>query len=90
MAFPKTQDPTAEEMRAFLKPINEGYGGDEGGFDVEAAIYWFAHSWHGGQSSNLYSTLSTSPYTPGPCTEDPSGGDDVVSWLIAELAQEYT
>lgn len=34
----------------------------------EIAIYWFASHWHGGQSSNLYSVLSTSPYKPGPNT----------------------
>jgi hypothetical protein len=38
-------------------------GADE--FDIEAAIYWFATDWHGGQWSNLYSALSTSPYKPG-------------------------
>ena len=34
-------------------------------FDAEAAMYWFAHDWHSGQTSNLYSVLSTSQYKPG-------------------------
>jgi len=50
-------DPTREEMLTALS------GADE--FDIEAAIYWFANDWHGGQFSNLYSALSTSPYRPG-------------------------
>ena len=49
-------DPTRDEMLTALK------GADE--FDAEAAIYWFANDWHGGQWSNLYSALSTSPYRP--------------------------
>lgn len=31
-------------------------------FYRECAIYWFASNYHLGQSSNLYSVLSTSPY----------------------------
>jgi hypothetical protein len=50
-------DPTRDEMLTALA------GADE--FEVEAAIYWFAADWHGGQSSNLYSALSTSRYRPG-------------------------
>ena len=37
--------------------------------EAEIAIYWFASRWHGGQTSELYSILSTSPYTPGPSTD---------------------
>jgi hypothetical protein len=50
-------DPTRDETLTALQ------GADE--FDIEAAIYWFANDWHGGQWSNLYSALSTSPYRPG-------------------------
>lgn len=32
--------------------------------DLEAAIYWFAANYHGGQASNLYRALSASPYRP--------------------------
>ena len=49
-------DPTRDEMLTALA------GADE--FDIEAAIYWFANDWHGGQWSNLCSALSTSPYRP--------------------------
>jgi len=52
-------DPTRDEMLTALAQSSA----DE--FDIEAAIYWFASDWHGGQSSNLYSALSTSPYRPG-------------------------
>ena len=54
-------DPTRDEMLTALA------GADE--FEVEAAIYWFAADWHGGQSSNLYSALSTSRYRPGMAVE---------------------
>ncbi len=62
------QDPTAEEMREFL---HSQFGDDLDQFDQEEAIYWFAYSWHAGQSSNLYSALSTSDYHPGPMTYGP-------------------
>jgi hypothetical protein len=48
-------------------------------FDVEEAAYYLAAHWHGGQSSNLYSALSTSPFRPGPCDaelpDDPEDED---------------
>ena len=67
-------DPTRDEMLAVLK--RDCAYADQ--FDREAAIYWFASDWHGGQSSNLYAALSTSEYTPGAieneCPED-AGSD---------------
>lgn len=56
------QDPTHEEMINYL--ISQ-YG-EEARDEAEVAIYWFADHYHGGQSSNLYSVLSTSVYSPGP------------------------
>jgi hypothetical protein len=58
-AKPTVSDPTRDEMLTALAQS----GADE--FDIEAAIYWFSTDWHGGQWSNLYSALSTSPYKPG-------------------------
>lgn len=34
-------------------------------FDIEEAAYYLASHYHGGQWSNLYSALSTSPFKPG-------------------------
>ena len=58
------QDPTADEMREFLKPLEARYECDE--FEAEEAIYWFAYHNHSGQASNLYEALCNSPYNPGP------------------------
>lgn len=62
-------DPTRDEMLEALKGVYDSYAGeyskDEMEFDVEAAVYWFASEFHGGQGSNLYSALSNSPYRPG-------------------------
>lgn len=52
-------------MLKMLGHANTFGGMEEWEFDAEAAIYWFAHNYHDGQSSPLYSILSTSPYTPG-------------------------
>ena len=56
------RDPTHEEMTEFLATQTCG---EDMSDEIEVAIYWFAMYWHGGQSSNLYSVLSTSPYHPG-------------------------
>ncbi len=62
------QDPTKDEMTAFLQ---SQFGPDLEPFDLEGAIYWFANDYHGGQWSNLYSALSTSPFNPGPICRGP-------------------
>lgn len=63
------QDPTKEEMLSYLQKM---YGREEGfKDDAEVAIYWFANFYHGGQSSNLYSALSTSRFRPGPIARGP-------------------
>jgi hypothetical protein len=63
------KDPTKEEMMNFLHSL---YGKEEDFRDsAEIAMYWFANFYHGGQSSNLYSTLSTSRFSPGPVAKGP-------------------
>lgn len=73
------RDPTAAEMRRFLK---KRHGTEADDFDVESAIYWFANDWHGGQSSNLYSALSTSDYRPGASERGPT---DHAAIMYADL-----
>lgn len=67
-------DPTLEEMREYLagagfyEPMgDDGAAPECAGLDgdAEAAIWFYASDWHGGQDSNLYSALSCSPYSPG-------------------------
>jgi hypothetical protein len=81
-----TNDPTREEMLAFLAKYPFICEASE--FDIEGAIYWFAYCWHNGQSSNLYSALSTSPFEPGPCCSGPEP-ESMESDLLAELESHY-
>ena len=82
MAF---KDPTYDEMRTFLKRFMTDEHTD---FDMEEAIYWYAHDYHGGQSSNLYSTLSSlSPFKPGAYSTGLSDGEALD--LYMELQLEY-
>ena len=63
------QDPTKDEMFNYLHQM---YGNEEGFRDnAEVAVYWFANFYHGGQSSHLYSVLSTSRFHPGPMAKGP-------------------
>jgi hypothetical protein len=76
-------DPTRKAMLDVLRDY-----GDVDEFDVEEAIYWFASDYHGGQATNLYSVLSTSPYKPGPSTTGPSQ-DGMAHELYSALEQRF-
>ena len=80
-------DPTRNEMIQFLALSNPAIDFNE----FEVAMYWFAYDWHGGQSSNLYSALSTSPYNPGPLTTYASECENniIVAELIEALCIKY-
>lgn len=60
-------------------------------FSREAAIYYFAESYHEGQGSDLYSILSTSDYKPGPMENFDSwiDSDYVGSDIYDFLEQQY-
>jgi hypothetical protein len=74
-------DPTRDVMLDVLRDF-----GDVDEFDVEEAIYWFASDYHGGQWTNLYSALSTSPYNPGPLRRGP---EDTALELYLALEQRF-
>jgi len=80
------KDPTLEEMRAFIDALP--FAEERSEFDREAAIYWFANNWHGGQASNLYSALSQSEFHPGPCCNGPEP-DSTESDLYLQLQTEF-
>lgn len=65
------KDPNRQELLTAVKQMPFYCELDD--FDSEEAIYWFASDWHSGQSSNLYSVLSTSEYRPGPMAHGPEG-----------------
>lgn len=80
------QDPDKEEMLSYLSRI---YGNEEGfEYDAEEAMYWFANFNHGGQSSNLYSVLSTSDYSPGPISRGPEEGSGA-EMMMQDLESEF-
>jgi len=82
-------DPTKEDM---LEHTNRcGLCGEpDDMFDVEAAIYWFASDWHGGQASNLYSALSTSPYKPSPLHYTVADAGETALEIYDCLVSEFT
>ena len=63
---------------------------DANDFDIAAAIYWFANDYHGGQSSNLYSALSTSDYRPGPMHKSIKDDEnETATQMYQELVNEF-
>ncbi len=87
-AIARIPDPDKEEM---LQTLRASGCQNEDGFadDCEVAIYWFAHDYHGGQWSNLYSALSTSPYTPGRCRCSIDGEGSLAEDLYAHLVSNF-
>lgn len=54
--------------------------------EIEAAAYYLAAHYHGGQASSLYSALSTSPFRPGPTAKELPDDEE---WPVAsELYRE--
>lgn len=81
-------DPTKREMKLHLGRQWKKLLGPSWEDDAEIAIYWYANDYHGGQFSNLYSTLSTSPYNPGPySTKESEGG--MVAEMYADLESQF-
>lgn len=79
-------DPSREEM---IEHIRKVYGREADEFDMEEAIYWFANDYHGGQSSNLYSALSTSEYRPGRMSNGPEEGS-MGEMIYADLVDTFS
>ena len=77
-------DPTAEEMREFLRSKYLAPSTHE--FDIEEAIYWFASDYHGGQWTNLYKAIYASQYRPGPMTRGP---EDVGKMMYEDLEEKF-
>lgn len=78
-------DPTRDELLAVINAFP--YRNECDDFDVEGAIYWFACHWHGGQESDLYSVLSTSEFSPGPCCNGPE--DESMEQDLYDLLERH-
>ena len=79
-------DPSAEDMREHLRG---SYGDDFEDFDIEAAIYWFAHDYHNGQGSQLYRALCNSEYKPGRLISSYVDEGHMVALLYEDLEDEF-
>jgi len=62
---------------------------DDLDFDIEAAIYWLASDYHGGQDSELYSILSTSEFKPGPTHSSVEDEGEIAKEIYDLLVQEF-
>ncbi len=81
-------DPTKEEMQHVMTKYLGAPEVDE--FDYAAAMYWFASDFQGGQSSNLYSALSTSQYNPGPMVSKIEDEDEIAQELYFTLYDYFS
>lgn len=58
-------------------------------FDAEAAIYWYAHDYYDGQSSDLYKILSTTDYKPGSGIKNISDIGETSEEMYNSLVNKY-
>lgn len=82
-------DPTKQEMLDAIATLRETLGDECDIIDVEAAIYWFSSDYHGGQTSNLYSVLSTSEYDPSPLSKGIESEPEVAQMIYSELESTF-
>ena len=78
--------------KEMLDSLNANFPEDD--ISSEAAIYWFANDYHSGQTSDLYSILSTSPYRPSPlhssCLDGPEDDIDKYLHLVATFSKRVS
>lgn len=79
-----SKDPTRKEIVEYLGQHFPMRGASE--FDLECAIYWFAHHNYDGQSSNLYRVMCKSPYRPGIFESQPN--PDSIAGMFYETLNE--
>jgi hypothetical protein len=77
-------DPTRDEMLTALKQFDPAAEQ----FDLEAAIYWLASDYHGGQWSNLYAALCASPFRPSPLHREVADEGDGAEYLYRHLRDD--
>lgn len=75
-------------MAGHLKKVYGLIDGDSD-FDVEAAIYWFASDYHGGQYSQLYEVLSESEFHPGSFHSSVKDEDEEAEMFYDELVKTF-
>ena len=84
--FGDTAEPTLKErMVAHLVDVF----GECDQFEIEAAIYWYAHNNYTGQADELYSLFSLSQYSPSPLTSDVDDEEEQIKSMYYELCEEY-
>lgn len=80
-------DPTQDDMVIALHSSGITDTGEDCGFEIAEATYWFASDYHGGQNSNLYAALSSNPFRPGPLASGPAEG--LASMFYDTLVMEF-
>ena len=81
---------SAKELKEKLVFFLKGsFGNSEEYTDstIEAAIYFYAEHYHAGQHSDLYSILSTSPFSPGPLFTVEK--DEIIFSMYQALIDEF-
>lgn len=81
------EDPTRKEMEKFLEGKKKALEAED--FDIQVAIHYYASEYHSGQSSNLYSALSTSKYKPGRSESSADDVSDQAGMLYNELQDKF-
>jgi hypothetical protein len=89
----RNPDPSRRALIRFLRKeyraatCGESPEAPEAEFEIECAAYWISADYHTGQTSELYSALSTSPYSPGALESGPEPGS--IAEELYRAAQDW-
>lgn len=81
-----------EEMKGYLRNKWKGLEDVNSQFfdeQMDIAIHWFSQDYHSGQSSDLYSISSTSPYSPSPLSNGIQSEDETVQMMYDDLVEKF-
>tara|TARA_Y100000034_G_C6904901_1_gene419574 strand:+ start:1927 stop:2493 length:567 start_codon:yes stop_codon:yes gene_type:complete len=90
--FPKNRrkNPSGDRFRKHLKKEFSSSEYENRDFDIESALYWFAHDYHSGQWSELYRVLSTSEFHPAPSHSSiEDEGSELGEMMYEELVRKF-
>lgn len=93
MKTPHFLDPSTEEMLSHLKETYKGLlnveSDEDFGYSAHIAMYWYANFYHSGMNSNLYSSLSTSVYSPNFQTFEGDMEDPSIEMMYSSLEDKF-
>jgi hypothetical protein len=82
----ESSNPLKNKIMSYLQRL---HGSEFDEFAAEAALYWYGYGYHGGQSSDLYSILSTSEYKPSRLANGIEDEDETAQMYYDDIVSQF-